>query len=98
MGSLESTAMAKVKATKMNATAELSTTAEKPALKPVRLQLTEPDHKRLEKQAKKRGLNLASYARQAVLEKIMADEAGDDVDDADLIGRGTGRRFRRGGR
>jgi predicted DNA binding CopG/RHH family protein len=62
--------MAKSKAKKMNATAE------KPALKPVRLQLPEPDYDRLEKQAKKRGLNLASYARQAVLEKIMADEGG----------------------
>ena len=54
-------AKAKAKARKMNAIAE------KPALKPVRLQLPEPDHVRLEKQARKRGLNLASYARQAVL-------------------------------
>jgi hypothetical protein len=61
--------MAKAKAKKMDATAE------RPILKPVRLQLTEPDYERLEKQARKRGLNLASYARQAVLEKIMADEA-----------------------
>jgi hypothetical protein len=60
--------MAKAKVKKINATAE------KPALKPVRLALPEPDHERLERQARKRGLNLASYARQAVMEKIMADE------------------------
>jgi hypothetical protein len=63
-------AKARPKAKKMNATAQ------KPALKAVRLQLPEPDHDRLERCARRRGLNLASYARQAVLEKIMADEEG----------------------
>jgi hypothetical protein len=61
-------ARAKVKA--------MSATAEKEALKAVRLQLLESDHERLEKCARRRGLNLASYARQAVLEKIRADEGG----------------------
>jgi hypothetical protein len=52
----------------------MNATAEKPALKAVRLQLPESDHERLERCARERGLNLASYARQAVLEKIKADE------------------------
>jgi hypothetical protein len=43
--------------------------------RPVRLDLSGADHKRLERCAKARGLNKASYARQAVLEKIRADEA-----------------------
>jgi hypothetical protein len=60
--------MAKAKAKKTNATAE------KPALKSVRLQLPEPDHDRLERCARRRGLNLASYARQAVLAQIRRDE------------------------
>lgn len=35
--------------------------------RPVRLDLTEKDHERLEKQAKKRGLNKASTARMIIL-------------------------------
>jgi hypothetical protein len=44
--------------------------------RPVRLDLSESDHERLERQARARGLNKASYARQAVLERIKSDEAG----------------------
>jgi hypothetical protein len=62
--------MAKAKAKKMNAVQ-----TEK-AARPVRLDLSESDHERLERCARERGLNKASYARQAVLEKIKADEAG----------------------
>jgi hypothetical protein len=43
--------------------------------RPVRLDLSETDHERLERCARERGLNKASYARQAVLERIKADEA-----------------------
>ena len=42
--------------------------------KAVRLDLKPEDFERLEKQAEKRGLNKASYARMAVLERIEADE------------------------
>jgi hypothetical protein len=45
-------------------------------VKPVRLDLSEADHKRLERLARERGLNKASYARQAVLERMRADEGG----------------------
>lgn len=44
------------------------------AAKPVRLDLSAADHVRLEVQAKALGLNKASYARMAVLERIKADE------------------------
>ena len=45
------------------------------AVRPVRLDLSETDHERLERLARERGLNKASYARQAVLERMRADEA-----------------------
>jgi hypothetical protein len=68
--------MAKAKAkakkgTKMNAVAQAEKTA-----RPVRLDLSESDHQRLERLARERGLNKASYARQAVLERMKADESG----------------------
>jgi hypothetical protein len=44
-------------------------------VKPVRLDLSETDHKRLEKLADERGLNKASYARMAILERMKTDEA-----------------------
>ncbi len=44
--------------------------------RPVRLDLSEPDHLRLERLARERGLKKASYARQAVLERMKADESG----------------------
>jgi hypothetical protein len=42
--------------------------------KPVRLDLSPIDYERLERCARERGLSLAAYARQAVLERITADE------------------------
>jgi hypothetical protein len=44
------------------------------AARPVRLDLSGTDHERLERCARERGLSKASYARQAVLERIRADE------------------------
>ncbi len=44
--------------------------------RPVRLDLLIADVERLEVVARARGLNKAAYARQAVLEKIKADEEG----------------------
>lgn len=43
--------------------------------RPVRLDLSETDHERLERCAREKGLNKASYARMAVLERLRADEA-----------------------
>lgn len=43
-------------------------------VRPVRLDLSDADHDRLEKTAKEKGLNKASYARMAVLERLKADE------------------------
>jgi len=43
--------------------------------RPVRLDLTEKDHVRLEKQAKKRGLNKASTARMIILEWLDEEES-----------------------
>jgi hypothetical protein len=43
-------------------------------VRPVRLDLSDADHQRLEKAAKEKGLNKASYARMAVLERLRADE------------------------
>jgi len=63
--------MAKKKAPKVNIVQ-----VEKSA-RPVRLDSSEPDHERLERCAKERGLNKASYARQAVLERIKAEEGRD---------------------
>jgi T5orf172 domain len=42
--------------------------------RPVRLDLAEADHNRLENQARKLGLSKSSYARMAVLERIKIDE------------------------
>lgn len=44
--------------------------------RPVRLDLTEKDHERLEKQAKKRGLNKASTARMIILAWLEEQEEG----------------------
>ncbi len=63
--------MAKKKVAKVN-----TVQVEKSA-RPVRLDLSETDHERLERCARERGLNKASYARQAVLERIKADEGRD---------------------
>ena len=44
--------------------------------RPVRLELSEADHERLENVAEVKGVNKASYARMAVLDRIRADEGG----------------------
>jgi hypothetical protein len=53
---------------------ELQMTAERPTKKPIRLDLAPTDHARLERCARDRGLTKAAFARQAVLERIRADE------------------------
>jgi hypothetical protein len=42
--------------------------------KPIRLVLSAGDHARIKRAARQRGLSLAAYARQAVLERLRADE------------------------
>src|SRR3954465_2141759 len=46
-------------------------------VKRVRLDLSPDDHERLERAAKSKGLNKASFARMAVLAMIKSVEAGD---------------------
>jgi hypothetical protein len=41
---------------------------------PLRLEVSNADRKRLAKAAKEKGLNKASYARMAALERLRADE------------------------
>jgi hypothetical protein len=43
-------------------------------VRPVRSDPTDTDHQRLEKAAREKGLNKASYARMAVLDRLRADE------------------------
>jgi hypothetical protein len=59
---------------KKKAARKVTTNQDEKAVWPVRLELSAADHERLEACARARGLNKASYARQAVLEKIRADE------------------------
>ena len=61
--------MAKKRAPKVEAVLDPTAT------KPIRLELSAADHKRIERAAKERGLSKAAYARQAVLERVKADEA-----------------------
>ena len=42
--------------------------------KPVRLDLKPSDHDRLDRQASRRGLTMASYARMVLLEKLDEEE------------------------
>jgi hypothetical protein len=53
---------------KVGAVKDMTTT------KPVRLDLTLADHDRLERQARRRGLNKAAYVRQALFERLEQDE------------------------
>jgi hypothetical protein len=50
--------------------------SDQPKGKLVRLELSPEDHERLRRAAKRRGLNMASYCRQAVLGLMERDEAG----------------------
>ena len=45
-------------------------------VKGVRLDLSPTDHKRLAKLAKEKGLNMSSYARMALFERMRDDEEG----------------------
>jgi predicted DNA-binding protein len=45
-------------------------------VKAVRLDLTPADHERLNRQAKKRGLTMASYARMVILANLDEEEGG----------------------
>lgn len=49
-------------------------TREPRTAKPVRLDLNPSDHERLEKQARKRGLSMASFVRMVILERLDALE------------------------
>lgn len=51
-----------------------ATIAVKRSGKPVRLDLSEPDKRRLERVAKFKGLNMASYSRMVVLDRLRRDE------------------------
>jgi hypothetical protein len=51
-------------------------TTDKRITKPVRLELSPADHKRLEKTARELGLTMASYARLALFERLKADAGG----------------------
>jgi hypothetical protein len=62
--------MAKKKAGK-----KVQATQVDPMVKPVRLVLTKRDHARLENMARHKGLKLAAYARQALMERLADDEA-----------------------
>jgi hypothetical protein len=56
-------------------TKKVIATREEKLVKPVRLDLTPTDHERLERQSRRRGLTMASYARMVILERLEADEA-----------------------
>jgi hypothetical protein len=51
-------------------------THEERLTKPVRLDLTPTDHERLDRQARRRGLTMASYARMVILERLENEERG----------------------
>jgi hypothetical protein len=55
---------------------DVEATASEKSTRAVRLVLPSDDADRLEKVAKARGLNMASYARMAVLKLIKEDEEG----------------------
>lgn len=59
--------MAKKRAPKVNATLEMKKT-------PVRLDLDATDHERLERWAKRYGLNKSSYVRMALFERMESEE------------------------
>jgi len=46
------------------------------SVKGIRLDLSPADHKRVARAARERGLTMSSYARQALLERLKADEGG----------------------
>ena len=62
--------MAKKRAAKVNATQTPKTA------KPVRLELKPADHERLDRQADKRGLSMAAFARMLILAQLDILEGG----------------------
>jgi hypothetical protein len=54
---------------------KMNTTEPAKMAKPVRLDLKPADHDRLERQASKRGLSMASFVRMIVLERLDALES-----------------------
>jgi hypothetical protein len=65
----ERSRMAKKRANKVQTVQDIR------AARPVRLDLSQGDHERLQALADERGLSKSSYARMAVLERMKADEA-----------------------
>jgi hypothetical protein len=60
---------------KRKAAPKVSTVAEERATKPIRLDLPLADHKRIERSARRFGLSKSAYVRQALFERLEADEA-----------------------
>jgi hypothetical protein len=56
-------------------TKKTDTVSDRPELWAIRLELPPEDYERVERCAKRRGLNKASYARMAVLDYLERDEA-----------------------
>jgi hypothetical protein len=60
---------------KKKAVPKVSTVTEARDTKPIRLDLVLDDHKRIERSAKRFGLSKSAYVRQALFERLEADEA-----------------------
>lgn len=59
---------------KLKATRKASPVAPSRGTKPVRLDLSLADHERIERSAKRFGLSKSAYVRQALFERLEADE------------------------
>lgn len=59
---------------KRKAAPKVNTVAAERATKPIRLDLPLPDHKRIERSAKRFGLSKSAYVRQALFKQLEADE------------------------
>jgi hypothetical protein len=62
-------------ATKKGAKTVIATHEER-LTKPIRLDLTPKDHERLDRQARRRGLTMASFARMVILERLEVEDGG----------------------
>ena len=60
---------------KKKATPKVNATAQEKETKPIRLDLVLADHERIERSAKRFGLSKSAYVRQALFERLEADEA-----------------------
>lgn len=61
---------------KKKAARKVNITLEEPKTKPVRLDLSIADHERIERSARRFGLSKSAYVRQALFERLEADETG----------------------